>query len=54
MNMARENTPPKPPRTPWNKLTGVARPGFNLSKSDVEKVKAKYSSPLRKASKEKK
>jgi hypothetical protein len=40
MNMAKDSTPPKP-QTPWQKFTEAARIGFNLPKSDVEKVKAK-------------
>jgi hypothetical protein len=38
--MAKDTTPPKP-QTPWGKFTEAARIGFNLTKSDVEKVKAK-------------
>jgi hypothetical protein len=41
MNMAKDSTPPKP-QTPWEKFAAAARVGFNLPKSDVEKVKAKY------------
>jgi hypothetical protein len=47
MNMAKDTTPQKP-QTPWEKFTEAARIGFNLPKSEVEKVKAKYPPSRRK------